>query len=273
MPLQTEINSQNRKFWDELCGTPLAKSLGVTDASPSSLMRFDDWYFNFYPYLFNEIPFQNLSGKRVLEVGLGYGTVGQRLAEEGASYIGLDIAWGPVAMMRHRLRQIGNEGEALQGSILDCGFVDHAFDSVVAIGSYHHTGDLQGALDQTYRILKPGGTAYIMVYNAYSYRRFLRTPYSATKYFIWENFHYGNPPTLTDRERGQYDKSEDGRAAPHTVFTSSEQIKGMCRHWASVSIRRENIAAEGPFLIVPRKTALRYFGRKLGLDLYCTLTK
>ena len=39
-----------------------------------------------------------MRGKKVLEVGLGYGSVAQRIAENGAVYTGLDIAEGPVEM-------------------------------------------------------------------------------------------------------------------------------------------------------------------------------
>src|SRR5438876_8875465 len=83
---QSETDVLNRAFWNELCGTHLAKTLGVTDDSPRSLKRFDDWFFQFYPYVFYHIPFDEVGGKRVLEAGLGYGSVSQRLAECGAIY-------------------------------------------------------------------------------------------------------------------------------------------------------------------------------------------
>src|ERR1700721_3942764 len=91
---QSAIDRNNAAFWDELCGSTLARSLGITDSSPASLKRFDDWYFAYYPYLFTYIPFRQLNGKDVLEVGLGYGTVSQRIAEFGARYKGLNIAAG-----------------------------------------------------------------------------------------------------------------------------------------------------------------------------------
>ncbi len=93
---QSDISSKNSEFWNELCGSQLAKFLGITDSSQESLKKFDDWYFNFYPYLFDHIPFSNLKNKDILEVGLGYGTVSQRLAESGANYTGLDIAGVPL---------------------------------------------------------------------------------------------------------------------------------------------------------------------------------
>ena len=90
-----EPSVANAAFWDEACGTGAAKRLGIIDNSPRSLKRFDDWYFGFYPWLFMHIPFIEMQGLDVLEVGLGYGTVAQRLAEWSARFTGLDIAAGP----------------------------------------------------------------------------------------------------------------------------------------------------------------------------------
>src|SRR6516225_6835891 len=116
---QAHTDAENAQFWDELCGSQIARLLGITDASPASLKRFDDWYLAFYPYLFLHIPFDDMKDKDVLEVGLGYGTVTQRLAEAGARLTGLDIAEGPVAMANSRLRQAGLTGSAYRGSILE----------------------------------------------------------------------------------------------------------------------------------------------------------
>src|SRR5260370_40242467 len=98
----TDIAAANASFWNELCGTNAARSLGITDASPAALARFDQWYFELYPYLERHIPFAALAGQRVLEVGLGYGTVSQRLAAAGALCHGLDTASGPGDLGRLR---------------------------------------------------------------------------------------------------------------------------------------------------------------------------
>ena len=39
---------KNSEFWDELCGSHLAKSLGITDSSVISLKKFDTWYYDFW---------------------------------------------------------------------------------------------------------------------------------------------------------------------------------------------------------------------------------
>jgi 2-polyprenyl-3-methyl-5-hydroxy-6-metoxy-1,4-benzoquinol methylase len=112
-PTQDTIDAANATFWNELCGSHAARVIGVTGNDAASLKKYDDWFFSYYSYLYEIIPFDLLSDKDVLEVGLGYGSVAQRLAQSAASFTGLDIAAGPVAALRHRLKQAGLRGRAI----------------------------------------------------------------------------------------------------------------------------------------------------------------
>ena len=116
--VQSSIDKLNAEFWNELCGTSLAKKLGLTDNSHENLRRFDNWYFNFYPYLQRYIPFDSVSNRKVLEIGLGYGSVSQKLIDHNAHYHGLDIASGPIQMVENRLKQSKKVGQVELGSIL-----------------------------------------------------------------------------------------------------------------------------------------------------------
>ena len=49
---QRVLDTRNAGFWNELCGTGLAWTIGVTDASPNSLPQFDDACYGMYPYLY-----------------------------------------------------------------------------------------------------------------------------------------------------------------------------------------------------------------------------
>jgi SAM-dependent methyltransferase len=268
----SDLSAANATFWDELCGSNDARELGITDASPAALARFDQWYFERYPYLERHIPFAALAGKRVLEVGLGYGTVSQLLAAAGAVYHGLDIAAGPVDMVRHRLQQNALKGEVRQGSILDCPWPNGTFDYVVAIGCYHHTGNLRLALAETHRVLRAGGGVTLMVYNAYSYRRWLRWPLATARAFVAE--HLGREaPAVSRAERAPYDASGSGVAAPETSFVSAGALKAMLRDWCRVAIVRENIGSELLLAAVPRRWLLAPLGPWCGLDLYCRAVK
>ena len=92
---QGALDAENANFWDELCGSSLARQLGVTDASAESLARFDAAYLGHYPYLTSYLPNERLRGARVLEIGLGYGTLSGQLLSRGAQLEGVDIADGP----------------------------------------------------------------------------------------------------------------------------------------------------------------------------------
>src|SRR5579864_7035914 len=104
MSSQQHIDQENKGFWDELCGTSFAISLGITTHDADALRTFDTAYLDFYPYLLPYVDTEPLAGRRVLEIGLGFGTLGEVIASRGAEYHGVDIAENPVSLMRERLR-------------------------------------------------------------------------------------------------------------------------------------------------------------------------
>jgi SAM-dependent methyltransferase len=266
----------NAKFWDELCGTHLANYLGITDSSERSLKKFDDWFFAFYPYVFLHIPFDEIRGKDVLEVGLGYGTVSQRLVESGAHFTGLDIATGPVEMARHRIKQTGLSACAQQGSILTAPFQDASFDLIVTIGCLHHTGDLAKAIDECWRMLRPCGKLMVMVYYAYSYRRWMQARSETLRYFCRERLGYvGVARPLSDSEKRDYDHNVGGEAAPHTDFVSVRSLRRMCSKFSSFEARLENMNVEPPFQNwASRRDLLKTLrARFCGLEIYATAIK
>jgi SAM-dependent methyltransferase len=242
----------------------------VKDTSIASLKRFDNWYFSFYPYLESHIFSVELRNKDVLEVGLGYGTVSQRLAESGCNYSGLDIASGPVKLVNQRLRQNGLFGHVAQGSILEPPFKEGSFDVIVAIGCLHHAGDLRLALVRCFDLLRKGGTLIVMVYSAYSYRRWKMAFAATLKYWFDERQNYrGVVAGRHASERAAYDTNLSGSGAPHTDFISSKSLESLCANFAEFDANYENIDNGFPFWLVPRSTLLRTpLPQLIGLDLY-----
>jgi SAM-dependent methyltransferase len=267
------IDSANASFWNELCGSAAARAWGITDESMESLRRFDENYLKYYPYLDQYIPWVNLRGKSVLEVGLGYGTVSQKLAESGAFFTGLDIADNPVAMVTHRLRQSGLPGEVTKGNILEPPFADGSFDAIVAIGCLHHTGDIGGAIESCRRLLAPGGILIGMVYYAYSYRRWLNEPSRTTRHLMRERWQ-GFLGTNRARTTFAYDHAQDGTLAPSTEFVSISSLRSLCNKFARFHARTENAASEYPFIFWTRDQLLASpVPRLCGLDLYWTCVR
>jgi SAM-dependent methyltransferase len=237
-----------------------------------SLRRYDENFLNYYPYLDRHIPWSDLRGKRVLEVGLGYGTVTQKLAETGALVTGLDIASNPVAMVNHRLHQSGLSGEAVEGNILAPPFADNTFDAIVAIGSLHATGDLRGAIASCRRLLVPGGRLIGMVYYAYSYRVLHNERARAVRHLVRELCGYRG--TIRDGNTFAYDHAENGALAPSTEFASVRSLRSFCSGFRKFRARTENANHEPPFERWTREQLLSsLLPRICGLDLYWTCVK
>jgi ubiquinone/menaquinone biosynthesis C-methylase UbiE len=248
---QSSIDAGNALFWDELCGSALARQLGIADASEASLRRFDAAYLDQYPYLERYLAGVALAGTDVLEVGLGYGTMSGRLAARGAVLHGLDIAPGPVEMVRHRLRLMGQDADerVVQGSALDMPFADASFDHVYSIGCLHHTGDLPRAVGEVHRVLRPGGRAVVMVYNRHSFRMLVRNLRRRS----------------AEEVRAAYDTNTVGEAAPYTDYVTRPQARALFGRYSSVCIEARNFDS---LPLVPRRMLLGNVDRLLGLDLY-----
>ncbi len=271
---QAELDARNADFWSFLCGSHQAKMLGVTDASLASLKKFDDWYMDMYPYLYRHIPFGEMAGKRVLEIGLGYGTISQKIAQAGADYRGLDISPAAVAMANDRMRQCGLPQTAVCASVLAAPFEDASLDMVISIGCLHHTGNLQRALDEVHRILKPGGKAVIMVYNALSYRRWYEQTAETRRYFEWLYLGQSDRPAFNINALQAYDTNDAGDCAPDTAFVSVSHLKQMCSSFSSFSATLENIAQEPPYADRTREELLTTgIPAICGLDVYATMVK
>lgn len=274
---QQATDRANAEFWNELCGTGLARHLGIREHSKSSLERFDRAYYRIYPYLLPIVAPKRMAGHDVLEIGLGYGTLSQTLAAACANYTGLDIAAGPVNIVNHRLRMGGYSGCATQGSALEMPFSDASFDFVVSIGCFHHTGNLRRCINESWRVLRPGGRLVAMVYNRFSMRQWLHWPLETYRYARAERSEL--PPANahgTNPQRAAYDAHvQTGEACPETEFHSIRQLRHMLRQFEQITFRKRNCDQYlfGGVLPFVRPFLLRTIGPVLGLDIYFEAAK
>lgn len=258
------VSEANAAFWDELCGSHLARQIGMTEDTPAELERFDRAYFAMYPYLHGYL--DSLPGGKTLEIGVGYGTVARVLAAR-SDYHAVDIAAGPVEMARRALLAHGKDAAAaVQSSALDLPFEDDTFDAVVAIGSLHHTGDLERAISEVRRVLRPGGAALVMVYNAHSLNRLVTAPLASALSRLMPSrsgwFH----------ARAFRDTNAEGSPAPHTDFVTRRRAEAIFAEFSSVAVRSENAShlSIKRHLILRREWLLPVVGPIAGLDLYIT---
>jgi ubiquinone/menaquinone biosynthesis C-methylase UbiE len=263
---QSQTDERNAAFWDELCGTGLARDLGIETIDPGSLRRFDDAYMAFYPYLWQYLELDRIQGRRVLEIGLGFGTVGELLAAAGAVYHGVDIAGGPVEMMRERLRMKGLDGvdRVQQASALALPYEDGTFDRVYTIGCLHHTGDTPKGVSEVYRVLAPGGRAVVMLYNAHALRQMTQRARAKLQ----------RRPDADKWLDSHYDVNTAGDVAPHIDYASRGDVRRMFRDFERVRIESQNFDDfQRGRLVLPRAWFLKNLARVVGVDLYIVADK
>ncbi len=266
----TSVSEANAEFWNEPCGTALARSIGIVEITPEALAQFDAAYFDYYPYLLPLVERAGIAGRTVLEIGVGFGSVGQYVAQRAAAYHAVDIAEEPVGLLRLRLAFLGVPGDLVrQGSALDLPYPANSFDAVISIGTLHHTGDLTRSVSEVRRVLRPGGIALVMVYNRHSFRRLTRWPK------LKVSAAFGRLRGPADRElRRMYDQRSDGTAAPHTDFTSAGEANKLFREYAEARVERHNFDEYRLWKVrLHRDWFLRGIDRLLGLDLYIVATK
>lgn len=116
--------------------------------------------------------FTNARGLRVLEIGCGMGTDGAQFARAGANYTGVDLTDAAVELARKRFELSGLPGEFRVADAERLDFPGHSFDLVYSHGVLHHTPNIEAAVREIHRVLKPGGRAIVMLYHrgSYNYR-------------------------------------------------------------------------------------------------------
>jgi ubiquinone/menaquinone biosynthesis C-methylase UbiE len=110
--------------------------------------------------------FAAFRGKDVLEIGCGMGTDGLEFARNGARYTGADLTPKGIEMARERFGLFGVPGRFEVANAEEClPFSDNCFDHVYSFGVIHHSPVPEKIVREIYRVLKPGGTLTVMLYN------------------------------------------------------------------------------------------------------------
>ncbi|MCC6751742.1 MAG: class I SAM-dependent methyltransferase [Deltaproteobacteria bacterium] len=165
-----ELKEAVRQHWQrQPCGT--------RDIPTEERRRFFDEIererYEWEPYIPAFARFERGKGKRLLEVGVGAGTDFINWVRHGAIATGVDLTEAGVALTRERLALEELRAEVLQADAERLPFPDQSFDLVYSYGVLHHSPNTARAVSEVHRVLRPGGTALIMVYHVPSWVGFM----------------------------------------------------------------------------------------------------
>jgi ubiquinone/menaquinone biosynthesis C-methylase UbiE len=108
--------------------------------------------------------FDQMQGRKVLDIGCGPGWLVRNYASNGADVYAVDIANKAIELTQKMLDIFNLSAQLQVANAETLPFEDNTFDFVSSSGVLHHTPDMQKAVDEAFRVLKPGCEAVISVY-------------------------------------------------------------------------------------------------------------
>ena len=160
-----DAHEETKKQWNtHPCGEvkgEFANRLSYFEEVERFRYKEQDWMHDFFKY-------ENFSGKKVLEIGVGQGTDLWQFAKNGAKCFGLDITEKHLELTEENFKVRGGKVSLKECDAKKINFLDNTFDCVYSFGVLHHIPEIKKCFKEIHRVLKPGGIAMIGLYNKYS---------------------------------------------------------------------------------------------------------
>ena len=159
--------SDVRAYWNQRI-----HDLGITVhpvGSPGFFADLDEYHFDKLHHLLRLVDFDGFAGKRVLDVGCGAGVDLARFAKGGARATGVDVSEEAVGLARLNLGQRQLSAGLCVGDGETLPFPADSFDFVFAHGVVQYARGDRAVVEECRRVVKPGGTVFIQVYNRISW--------------------------------------------------------------------------------------------------------
>ena len=155
-----------------LCWTVAPCGPSVPNLPPGSKPYFEELVAgrrDYAPWMSEALHYADSDGLDVLDVGSGQGIDAYEYASRGARVVGIDLTPRHVELASDHLAASGLKAKFVQGDAETMPFADDSFDMVSSNGVLHHTPDIEAALAECLRVLRPGGTFTVVLYNRQSF--------------------------------------------------------------------------------------------------------
>ena len=164
-PLNSNAKAKVHDFWNDAA---FGEDLYLLDIDKAGYLVQAKERYRLEPFIIPFADFDAAKDKKVLEIGVGLGAEHQMFAQAGADLYGIDLTERAIEHTRRRLSLFGLDSRLKVGDAEKLDFSDESFDVVYSWGVLHHSPDTPKAIDEAYRVLRPGGVAKIMTYHKWS---------------------------------------------------------------------------------------------------------
>ena len=164
-----------QKQWDtDPCGASTVRSEDSDSLAFYRAVR-DHRYRVYGPWFDSTVRFDDQRNQDILEIGVGLGSDHLRFARNGNRMTALDLSREHLRHTRRHLALEGLSTDAVYGDAESIPFNDESFDTGYSFGVLHHTTNIESALSEIHRVLRPGGTAIIGGYHRHSWFFWIQT--------------------------------------------------------------------------------------------------
>jgi SAM-dependent methyltransferase len=266
------LKSDIRTFWDQ---GSAGEFWAVGSDAKSRFLAEERSRYQFEPFIPVFADFAAAADRVVLEIGVGMGCDHQQWARaRPRRLLGTDLSWRSVAYARERFDLFDLKSSLILADCERLPLASDCVDIVYSWGVMHHTPNTPQAIREAFRVLRPGGTAKVMIYHKWSltgYMLWMRyglmrgRPGCGLEY-IYANFleSPGTKAYTVDEARQLFGQFSDIRIAIQVNYGDLLQSEVGRRH-------------RGPLLSIAKKLWPRWLIRRLlnrhGLYLLITAVK
>lgn len=213
---RTTDNKEIKDYWEQ--STPMSF---VPEKLSYEEKR--NFRYSLQDYMHGTFRFADFAGKTVLEVGCGAGIDSAEFARNGAMVTSTDLTRRGAELTRDLLQEISLPVRVIQCDTKNLPFKNESFDCIYSFGVLHHFPEIEAALAEIHRVLKPGGQVMVMLYH----RDSLLYAYSI---IYWRGLKEGKLGPLTPEQLLSL-YSERNEGCPYTKAYTKYEAKNLFSKW------------------------------------------
>jgi ubiquinone/menaquinone biosynthesis C-methylase UbiE len=210
------INKEIIQYWEQ--STPMSFVPEKLSYEQKRSFR-----YSLQDYMHDVFRFNKFAGKCVLEIGCGSGIDSAEFARNDAKIVSTDLTHAGVELTHNLLKENSLPASVIQCDAKNLPFEGETFDCVYSFGVLHHFPEIDAALTEIHRVLKPGGQVMVMLYH----RDSLLYAYSI---IYWRGIKEGLLGPFTPEQLiARYSERNEG--CPYTRAYTKEEARNLFSSW------------------------------------------